>query len=128
MKRFTVIALVLLSAFVFVAGAAAADREAIKSQVDEIVVAINEGKSPAEFKDAAQKDPYVFIMEQDGQMVVHPTLEGKNLKESAAPVYEELSKATAEGVWVDYEWQGQKKHSYVREAKGEMIVGSGYNE
>jgi hypothetical protein len=128
MKRVLSIALVLLSSFVFVVGAAAADREVIKNQVDEIVVALNEGKSPDEFKDAAKKDPYVFIMKQDGEMVVHPSLEGKKLQENAAPVYEELLKATDEGVWVDYEWQGQKKHSYVRKAKGDMIVGSGYNE
>ena len=48
------------------AGVFAADKDAIKMQVDEIVVAIDGGKTAADFKDAANKKPnYVYIMEEE---------------------------------------------------------------
>lgn len=105
----------------------AADKEVIQGQVDEIVQAMNGGKMANDFKDAANKEPYyVYIMEQDGKLLVHPSLEGQNLKETAMPAYEAVSQATEEGKWVKYEWQGAEKNAYVRKTEEGAIVGSGY--
>ena len=132
MRRVLLACLVLvfgLSVAIVGFAAATADRDAIKKQVDEIVMAMNGGKKAADFTDAAKKEPYyVFVMEENGNMVVHPSLAGQNIKEKMAPVYAALAKATADGAWVDYEWQGKMKHSYVRKTKDNMIVGSGYSE
>jgi hypothetical protein len=127
MKRVTITLLLMILGICLAAGAFAADKAAIKSQVDEIVVAIDGGKKAGDFADAAQKKPhYVFIMEEDGQMLVHPSLTGQSLKEKAEPVYNECVKATADGTWVEYEWQGKQKNTYVRKTKDGLIVGSGY--
>jgi hypothetical protein len=109
--------------------AAAPDKDAIKKQVDEIVAAMDGGKTADDFKDAAKREPYyVFIMEKDGKLLVHPSLVGQSLKEKAPPVFDAVVKATPPGVWVDYEWQGKMKHSYVRTTKAGLIVGSGYSD
>ena len=127
MKRATIISLALILGLCLVAGAFAADKDAIKKQVDEIVVSIDSGKKAQDFKDAAQNKPsYVFIMKEGGQMLVHPSLVGQSLKEKALPVYNECSKATADGTWVKYEWKGKEKNTYVRKTKDGLIVGSGY--
>jgi hypothetical protein len=127
MKRATIISLALILGFCLVAGAFAADKDAIQKQVDEIVVSIDSGKKAQDFKDAAQNKPnYVFIMEEGGQMLVHPSLVGQSLKDKAEPVYNECSKATTDGTWVEYEWQGKQKNTYVRKTKDGLIVGSGY--
>ena len=127
MKRATIISLALILGLCLVAGAFAADKGAIKKQVDEIVVSIDGGKKAQDFKGAAQNKPsYVFIMEEDGQMLVHPSLVGQSLKEKAEPVYNECSKATTDGTWVEYEWKGKQKNTYVRKTKDGLIVGSGY--
>jgi len=129
MKKYAVITLVLvvglsLAAAVF----AAVDKAAIQKQVDEIVAAIDGGKKAEDFADAAKRDPYVFIMEKGGKLLVHPSLVGQNLKEKAEPVYNECVKATPAGAWVGYVWQGKQKHTYVRMTKNGLIVGSGYSE
>ena len=127
MKRATIISLALILGLCLVAGAFAADKDAIKKQVDEIVVSIDSGKKAEDFKDAAQNKPsYVFIMQEGGQMLVHPSLVGQSLKDKAEPVYNECSKATADGTWVKYEWKGKEKNTYVRKTKDGLIVGSGY--
>lgn len=127
MKRATIISLALILGLCLVAGAFAADKDAIKKQVDEIVVSIDSGKKAQDFKDAAQNKPsYVFIMKEGGQMLVHPSLVGQSLKDKALPVYNECSKATADGTWVKYEWKGKEKNTYVRKTKDGLIVGSGY--
>ena len=118
--------MVFMLASAFSVFAAEPNRDAIKKRVDEIVAEINGGKTAADFESAAKEDPYVFVMKKDGTMVVHPTKAGKSIKEDMEPVYSAISKATAEGTWVTYEWQGKTKNSYVREAKGDLIVGSGY--
>lgn len=129
MKRVAIIALTLMMGLCLAVGAFAADKAAIKKQVDEIVVAIDAGKTAQDFKGAAQNKPYyVFIMEENGNLLVHPSLTGKNLKAKAEPVYNECVKATADGVWVDYVWKGKQKHTYVRKCKSGIIVGSGYSE
>jgi len=129
MKRIAIISLTLIMGFCLAAGAFAGDKAAIKKQVDDIVIAIDGGKMAKDFTNAAQNKPYyVFIMEEGGMVLVHPSLVGKSLKEKAGPVYNETAKATAEGLWVDYVWKEKQKHTYVRKTKSGLIVGSGYSE
>ncbi len=129
MKRVAIISLTLIMGLCLATGAFAADKAAIKKQVDDIVVAIDGGKMAKDFTSAAQNKPsYVFIMEEGGVLLVHPSLVGQSLKEKAGPVYTECAKATAEGVWVGYVWKEKQKHTYVRKTKGCLIVGSGYSE
>lgn len=129
MKKVAVLSLTLIIGLCLSTGAFAADKEAIQKQVDDIVVAIDGGKTAQDFASAAQNKPYyVFIMEEGGMLLVHPALAGQSLKEKAEPVYNECAKATDDGVWVSYEWKGEQKHTYVRKTKGGLIVGSGYSE
>jgi hypothetical protein len=129
MKKYALMIVVLVMGLSMAAGVFAADKDAIKMQVDEIVMAIDGGKTAADFKDAANMKPnYVYIMEEDGTLVVHPSLEGKSLKEAAMPAYEAVMKATPEGTWVMYEWNGAEKNAYVRKTKGGEIVGSGFRK
>jgi hypothetical protein len=104
------------------------EKEVVKKQVDEIVTAIDGGKKAEDFADAAKKDPYVFVMEAAGKLLVHPTLVGESLKEKAGPVYNEVVKGTTDGIYVKYEWAGAKKCTYSRKTKSGLIVGCGYNE
>ena len=127
MKRVAVISLTLIIGLCLATGAFAADKAAIKKQVDDIVVAIDGGKMATDFASAAQNKPYyVFIMEEGGMLLVHPSLAGQSLKEKAGPVYTECAKATAEGVWVKYVWKEKPKNTYVRKTASGLIVGSGY--
>jgi len=129
MKRVAIISFTLIVGICLATGAFAADKDAIKKQVDDIVVAIDGGKTAKDFTSAAQNKPsYVFIMEEGGMLLVHPSLVGKSLKEKAEPVYNECAKGTADGVWVDYVWKEKQKHTYVRKCKSGIIVGSGYSE
>ena len=77
---------------------------------------------------AANDDPYVFIMEANGKLLVHPSLVGQNLKDKAGPVYDEVAKGTAAGDYVRYQWGGANKCTYSRKTKSGLIVGCGYNE
>ena len=127
MKRVAIISLILVLGLCLATSAFAVDKDAIKKQVDDIVVAIDGGKMAKDFASAAQNKPYyVFIMEENGMLLVHPSLVGQSLKEKAEPVYNECAKATADGVWVSYVWKGKQKHTYVRKTKSGLIVGSGY--
>ena len=129
MKRVAIISLALIFGLCLATGAFAADKDAIKKQVDDIVVAIDGGKTAGDFSSAAQNKPsYVFIMEEGGNLLVHPSLVGQSLKDKAEPVYNECAKATADGVWVGYVWKEKQKHTYVRKTKSGLIVGSGYSE
>lgn len=129
MKRFAMIFLMLIIGLCLANNAFAADKDAIQKQVDDIVLAIDNGKTAQDFMSAAQNKPYyVFIMEETGTLLVHPTLTGQSLKEKAEPVYMECAKATADGAWVSYIWKEKQKHTYVRKTKGGLIVGSGYSE
>jgi len=103
-------------------------KDIVKKQVDEIVAAMDGGKNAEDFADSAMKDPYVFIMEDSGKLLVHPTLSGQSLKEKAAIVYNEVAKGTPDGIFVNYEWAGVKKCTYSRKTKSGLIVGSGFNE
>ena len=124
MKRLTQVLSFFAVLFV-VAGAWAVDKAAIIQNVDAIVTEIDSGKNAMDFK-AAAYEPYVFIMEVDGMLLVHPTLAGSNLKEKALPAYEAVIKATSEGAWVKYEWKGKEKNTYAKRTKSNLIVGSGY--
>ena len=127
MKRVALTCLVLLMGIFLATGALAADKAAIQKQVDEIVVAIDGGKTAADFKDAAKREPYyVFIMQENGNLLVHPKLEGQSLKEKAEVVYNAVVKGTTAGSWVEYEWQGKKKNTYVKKTKSGLLVGCGY--
>ncbi|MGD9245318.1 MAG: hypothetical protein PVH36_10325, partial [Desulfobacterales bacterium] len=98
MKRVAIISLALIFSLCLATGAFSADKDAIKKQVDDIVVAIDGGKTAEDFSSAAQNKPYyVFIMEEGGKLLVHPSLVGKSLKDKAEPVYNECAKATADG-------------------------------
>ena len=127
MKKCFLILLVVVVGLSFTGVVSAADKDAIKAQVDEIAIAIEGGKPVSDFADAAKREPhYVFILEESGNVLVHPSLVGKSLKEEAAPVYDALIQATIEGNWVKYEWKDKEKNTYVRKTKTGVIVGSGY--
>jgi len=127
MRRWIFVLFTVCMGLCLAGSAIAADRDAIQGHVDAIVQDINHGKD-AGAVNPNDYSPYVFIMEQDGNLVVHPELAGKNLKELAEPVYNALIKSTEKGTWVDYVWKEQQKHSYVRTTDGGLIVGSGYTE
>jgi dienelactone hydrolase len=115
----------------------AADRQEIekqiKSQVDEIVVAIDSGKKAEEFKVLAEKVPYsLFIMEQSGKFLVHhPALVGVSLmqwfettKEGAfKSLYDSYVQATAEGLWLEQYIAGLLRKRYSKRTKDDLIVG-----
>ena len=124
MKRLTLV-LSLFTVLFVVAGAWALDKVAISHNVDVIVAEIDNGQDATAFK-ADAYEPYAFIMEEQGTMLVHPTLSGESLKEKAPPVYEALMQATPEGTWVKYQWQGKEKNTYAKKTKNNLIVGSGY--
>lgn len=98
---------------------------AISKNVDTIVAGIESGKKVTEYAPDAF-EPYAFIMEENGKMLVHPSLTGESLAEKAPPVYQALLAATPEGIWVQYEWKGKTKHTYAKKTKDNLIVGSGY--
>ena len=127
MKKYFLMLLVVIVGLSLTCVVSAADRDAIKAQVDEIAVAIEGGKPVSDFTDAAKNTPnYVFIIEENGNTLVHPSLVGQSLKEVAPPAYDAVVKATLEGNWVTYQWDGKEKNAYVRKTKTGMIVGSGY--
>jgi hypothetical protein len=127
MKKNALMVVVLIVGLLLAAGVFAQDKDAIKKQVDDIVMAIDGGKMASDFASAANNKPYyVYILEKGGNVLVHPSLVGKNLKEAAEPAYEAVSKATPAGTWVKYMWQGNEKNAYVRNTKAGLIVGSGY--
>ncbi len=127
MKKYFLIMLIVAVGLSLTGVSFAADKAAIKAQVDEIAVAIEGGKPVSDFADAAKRKPhYIYIMEENGKILVHPSLTGKNLKEVAAPAFDAVAQATMEGTWVKYEWKGAEKNAYVRKTKTGAIVGSGY--
>lgn len=102
----------------------AADKAAIKKNVDTVVNALNDG-TPATSFGADAFTPYVFILEPSGKLIVHPYLMGEYLQDKAAPVYAALMQATREGRWVTYFWKGAEKETYVRRTGTNLVVGSG---
>jgi hypothetical protein len=125
MKRITMILSLLALFTVTTTTWAAVDKTAISANVDSIVEMIESGKDAKTIK-AEDFSPYAFIMEESGTMLVHPSLSGVDCKEQLTPIYEALSVASADGVWVEYEWKGKVKHTYAKKTKNNLIVGSGY--
>lgn len=124
MKRKAIV-VSLVTVLVVATGSWAVDRAAISSNVDKIVAAIDSGKDVTAFK-ADAYEPYVFIMEEQGKLLVHPTLSGQSLKEKAPPAYAALMQANPQGTWVKYEWQDKEKNTYAKRTNTNLIVGSGY--
>ncbi len=124
MKR-SILALPIIALFVAVTCAYAINKASISKNVDSIVEGLDSGKPATSFK-AEAFEPYAFIMQEDGKVLVHPSLTGENLMEKAPPVYKALMKANPEGVWVKYEWKGKMKNTYAKKTKSNLIVGSGY--
>lgn len=127
MKRILVATLVLIFGLCLATNALAGSKEAAKQNVKDVVESINAGTDP-EAINANDYEPYVFILEEDGLLVVHPSLEGESLAEKAPPVYEAIANAVQEGKeTADYMWQGSMKHSFVQQTDSGLIVGSGYS-
>ncbi|MBV5318485.1 MAG: hypothetical protein JZU50_11825 [Desulfobulbaceae bacterium] len=124
MKRFFCM-LSLTAVLLLATGLQAADITAIKNNVDGVVLAINNGKAAASYG-AEAYSPYVFIMDTDGKLLVHPHLAGEFLQEKGEPIFKALRQATTEGLWVTYLWKGAQKHTYVRKTNNRLVVGSGY--
>ena len=97
----------------------------VKSQVDEVVTAIDGGKKAEDFKKLAT-DPhdFVLIMDQSGKFLVHPVLESLSQSDKG---YMKIVSATTEGIWFEY-WSYLHiwKRFYVKKTKGGLFVGSGY--
>lgn len=117
--------LVLMAAFFFVANVMAGDRISVERNVDELISAIKNGRDPSGFAPDAYT-PYVFVMENNGLLLVHPTLAGENLKDKAAPIYQALLQATADGIWVHYTWRGKEKQTFAKRYGDRLIIASGY--
>ena len=124
MKRLMAM-LSMVAVVFFTTHALSADKEAISKNVDAVVAAINCGKSAASFAPDAYT-PYVFIMEAEGKLIVHPTLAGKDLKVEGMPIYEAIKSATSQGGWVKYMWKEKEKNTYIKRTNSNLIVGSGY--
>ena len=116
--------LCMVAYFLLATGAMASDKATIKKNVDDMVAAINNGKTATSYA-ADAYSPYAFVMEPNGRLIVHPYLVGEYLQEKAAPVYKALQQATTDGVWVTYFWKGAQKETYVRRTKNNLTVGSG---
>lgn len=124
MKRIALI-LSMLSLFFVATAAWAIDKVVISTNVETIVAELDAGKDSSSFTSDSY-DPYVFILEEGGTLLVHPSLTGESLKEKAAPVYEALAAADPKGSWIQYEWKGKVKNTYAKRTQGNLIVGSGY--
>jgi hypothetical protein len=117
--------LLVVAVFFLVTNAVAGNLISIEKNVNELIAAIDNGRDPSGFA-ADAYTPYVFVMENSGLLLVHPTLAGENLKDKAAPIYEALLRATPEGVWVRYSWRGKEKHTFAKRHGNRLIVASGY--
>lgn len=106
---------------------ASGDKNAISKNVDAIVSMIDGGIDATQIR-SHDFTPYAFIMEESGTMLVHPSLAGINFKEKKelAPIYQALSQANTNGIWVEYQWKGDMKNTYTRRTKSNLIIGSGY--
>lgn len=125
MKRELLIGLMILFVLSVPFSTFAADRDAIEKSVSAVV---SSGKLDDDTcKANAPESLYIFVMEADGKLLVHPKKDAiQNLNAPKYQViYEQVSKATPEGVWVQYNWDGKDKNTFVKKA-GDKIVGCGY--
>ena len=126
MKKNLFVGLILLLGMLLTGVILAHEVKENKILVDEVVVAIDNGKKAEDFKHLAKKEPYyVFIMEPDGRFLVHPVY--ARLQDWDKEIFDAVSKANTEGLWVSYDYQG-KRHTYVRKTKSGLIVGSGHRD
>jgi len=151
MKKFAIIALAVVFAFVM-AGNVFADEEALKKECVEKCEAaakmikekgLDAGKAEIGKKDGPFVSPntYVFLQKMDGSMEAHPmnpALIGKNmtdLKDSNGKEFFKefikIAKGAGSG-WVDYMWpkpgeeKPSQKNSYVLKVDDNCFVGAGY--
>lgn len=117
--------LLLMLALFFVANVLAEDKISAEKNVSEMIALLESGRDASSVAPDAFT-PYVFVMDQDGRLLVHPTLAGEDLKEKARPIYEILLRATPEGLWVEYTWKGKEKQTFVKRYRDRFIVASGY--
>ena len=115
----------LMLALFFVANALAEDTISAEKNVSEMIALLDSGREATSIAPDAFT-PYVFVMDQDGRLMVHPTLSGEDLKEKARPIYDILQQATPEGMWVEYSWKGKDKRTFIKRYQGRFIVASGY--
>lgn len=101
------------------------DKTKIMTNVNAVVAGLNGGKSATDFK-AKDYSPSCSIMDDGGELIVHPVFPGINVKPSAPYVYNEISKGTAEGIWVEYPFRGKLTGGYVMKTKNSLFVSSGY--
>ena len=74
MKKNLFVGLILLLGMLLTGVILAHEVKENKILVDEVVVAIDNGKKAEDFKHLAKKEPYyVFIMEPDGRFLVSPS-------------------------------------------------------
>ncbi len=125
MKKSVLFSLVLFVGLCFATCGFAADKAAIEKAVS--AVATGGAFTDDACKANAPEGLYIFVMEKDGKLVVHPKKDAiKDLStEKFKVIYDELIKATSDGVWVQYQWGGKEKNTFVQEAGGK-IVGCGY--
>ena len=117
--------LLLMLALFFVANVLAEDKISAEKNVSEMIALLDSGREATSIAPDAFT-PYVFVMDQDGRLLVHPTLSGEDLKEKARPIYDILQQATPEGMWVEYSWKGKDKRTFIKRYQGRFIVASGY--
>ncbi len=103
----------------------AANKKAIEKAVSSVTI---EGVYNAKACEAkAPEGLYIFVMEMNGKLLIHPSKDA--IKDLSTPkykvIYDELIKATSDGVWVQYQWKGKEKNTFVKKA-GIKIVGCGY--
>ncbi len=125
MKRVMLMVVVSLFTLSVPFFAISADREAIEKGVLAVVSSGN--FDDATCKANAPESLYIFIMAEDGQLIVHPKKdEIKNLNTPKYQViYDQVSKASPEGNWIKYNWDGKEKNTFVKKS-GDKIVGCGY--
>lgn len=125
MKKTFLLSFALFIGLCWAASSFAADKKAIEKAVSSVALA---GVYNAEAcKSNAPEGLYIFVMEKNGKLLVHPSKDA--IKDLSTPkykvIYDELIKATSDGVWVQYQWKGKEKNTFVKD-DGMKIVGCGY--
>ncbi|GAB6145933.1 cache domain-containing protein [Desulfocicer niacini] len=125
MKRSILLSFVLLVGFCLATSCFAADKQEIEKAVSSVVLAGIYNDTACKAK--APEGLYIFVMQTDGKLLVHPSKDA--IKDLSTPeykvIYDELIKATSDGLWVQYQWKGKEKNTFVKK-HGDKIVGCGY--
>lgn len=125
MKKSILFSLVLFVGFCLATTSFAADKKDIEKAVSSVILAGVYNDSACKAK--APEGLYIFVMKEDGKLLVHPSKDAiKDLStEKYKVIYDELIKATSDGIWVQYQWKGKEKNTFVQK-HGDKIVGCGY--